>query len=218
MAEIDRRAALRLIGGAPLAGFALGAATAETAHAHALTALAASAKGTVYKPRFFTPHEWQTVRILVDLILPRDARSGSATDAGVPEFMDFVMTDPVEEARAREWRQTSMRGGLAWIDRECRERFGQDFVSCTEVQRTQLLDQIAYHKDHDDDDVLDEYGRIVMRHGQAFFNSFRDLTASGFWSSKMGVDDLGYVGNRPAVWEGPPAEVLRKLGLEGGNA
>lgn len=217
MAPIARRSALRLIGGAPFAaGFGLSAAAAGTAHAHALKALAAGAKGALYKPRFFKPHEWQTVRVLVDLIIPRDARSGSATDAGVPEFMDFVMTDPQEEARAREWRQTAMRGGLAWIDTECRERFGQDFVSCTDAQRTQLLDEIAYHKG-DDDEVLDEYGRIVMRHGASFFSSFRDLTASGFWSSKVGIEDLGYIGNRPSVWEGPPAEVLRKLGLEGGN-
>jgi hypothetical protein len=218
MADLDRRSALRLIGGAPLAvGFGLSASTAETAHAHALAALAAGAKGTAYKPKFFNAHEWQTVRVLVDLIIPRDARSGSATDAGVPEFMDFVMTDPQEEARSREWRQTSMRGGLAWIDRECREHFGADFVSCTDAQRTQLLDQIAYQKGGDED-VFDEYGRIVMRHGPSFFNSFRDLTASGFWSSKMGVQDLGYVGNQPAVWTGPPAEVLRKLGLDGGNS
>lgn len=215
MAELGRRSALRLLGGAPFAvTFGLSAASAETAHAHALHALAAGAKGTAYKPRFFSPHEWQTVRVLVDLIIPRDARSGSATDAGVPEFMDFVMTDPAEEARSREWRQTAMRGGLAWIDTECRERFGADFVSCTDAQRTQLLDEIAYHKGDSSQPVLDEYGRIPMRHGAEFFNSFRDLTASGFWSSKMGIEDIGYVGNRPTVWEGPPPEVLRKLGIE----
>jgi hypothetical protein len=213
MADLDRRSALRLIGTAPFAiGFGLGAATTETAHAHALNALAAGAKGTVYKPRFFTAHEWQTVRMMVDLIIPKDARSGSATDAGVPEFMDFVMTDTAEEPRSLEWRQTAMRGGLAWIDTECRERFGQDFVSCTGAQRTQLLDAIAYEKGGDGS--LDEHGRIPMRHGAQFFNSFRDLTASGFWSSKMGIEDIGYVGNRPTVWEGPPAEVLRKLGLD----
>jgi TonB family protein len=83
------------------------------------------------------------------------ARSGGANDAGVPEFMDFVMADPAEEARAREWRQTSMRGGLAWIDVECRERFGHDFVSCTEAERTALLDEIAYEKDGADG-ALDE--------------------------------------------------------------
>jgi hypothetical protein len=215
MADVRRRSALRLIGGAPFAvSFGLSAASADTAHAHALRALAAGAKGTPYKPKFFNPHEWKTVRMLVDLIIPRDARSGSATDAGVPEFMDFVMTDPAEEARSREWRQTAMRGGLAWIDTECRERFGQDFVSATEAQRTQLLDEIAYHKGDPGAPVLDEHGRIPMRHGAEFFNSFRDLTASGFWSSKMGIADIGYVGNQPSAWEGPPAEVLRKLGLD----
>jgi hypothetical protein len=107
-----------------------------------------------------------------------------------------------------------MRGGLAWIDAECRERFGADFVTCTDAQRTQLLDEIAYHKGDTGQPVLDEHGRIPMRHGAEFFNSFRDLTASGFWSSRIGVQDIGYVGNQPAVWEGPPPEVLRKLGLE----
>ena len=213
MADIGRRSALRLIGTAPLAlGFSLSAATAETAHANALHALAAGAKGTPYKPRFFSAHEWQTVRMLVDLIIPKDARSGSATDAGVPEFMDFVMTDQAEEPRSLEWRQTAMHGGLAWIDSECRERFGQDFVACTDAQRTQLLDAIAYQKGGDG--ALDEHGRIPLRHGAEFFSSFRDLTASGFWSSKLGTEDIGYVGNRPTVWEGPPAEVLRKLGLQ----
>jgi hypothetical protein len=219
MAGIGRRSALRLIGAGPLAaGFGLTAAGARLAHAHAAAALMAAAKGQPYKPRFFTAHEWQTVRVLADLILPRDERSGSATDAGVPEFMDFLMTDPAEDDRSRESRQTAMRGGLSWIDAECRRRFGQDLVSCAEEQRRALLDEIARSTadDQDDDDAQREPRElrgVRLRHGPAFFNSFRDLTASGFWSSRMGVEDLGYVGNTATVWQGPPAEVLRKLGL-----
>jgi hypothetical protein len=79
-------------------------------------------------PIFFTPHEWETVRILVDLIIPRDDRSGSATDAGVPEFMDFIVNDQAD-------MQDPMRGGLAWLDNECRDRFGKTFVDCSDVQR-----------------------------------------------------------------------------------
>src|SRR3990172_12294508 len=78
-------------------------------------------RGQAYQPRFFTAHEYQTVRALVDLIIPKDDRSGSATDAGVPEFMDFIVGDQTS-------RQTAMRGGLAWLDTECRERFGKAFV------------------------------------------------------------------------------------------
>jgi gluconate 2-dehydrogenase gamma chain len=218
MTEIGRRGALKLISGVPVAvGFALSAAEAQVAHEHAAKAVAAAGAGVPYKPKFFNPHEWQTVRMLVDLILPKDERSGSATDAGVPEFMDFIMTDPKENDRGREWRQTAMRGGLAWIDNESVKRFGHDLVTATEAERHTLLDDIAYSKGDDDDDHADPRDlRVQLRHGPAFFNSFRDLTASGFWSSKIGVADLAYQGNTyVAEWKGCPPEALRKLGLEG---
>ena len=219
MPRLGRREALKLIGAAPLAaGFGILPAETLLAQEHAAKAVKGAAQGHGYVPKFFNAHEWQTVRMLVDLIIPKDERSGSATDAGVPEFMDFLMGDPAEDDRGRERRQTSMRGGLAWIDTECRHRFGQDLVACTDAQRTTLLDEIACYKDPDDDeDARDPRDMTVQHlgHGPAFFNSFRDLTASGFWSSKIGVADIGFVGNRPYVWQGPPPEVLKKLGLEG---
>jgi gluconate 2-dehydrogenase gamma chain len=219
MPRLGRREALKLIGAAPLAvGFGVLPAEALLAQEKAAKAVKSAAKGHAYVPKFFNPHEWQTVRTLVDLIIPKDERSGSATDAGVPEFMDFLMADPVEEDRSRERRQTSMRGGLAWIDAECRHRFTLDFVACSDAQRTLLLDEIAHYKDPDDDEdaLRDPRDLTVVRmgHGPAFFNSFRDLTASGFWSSKIGVADIGFMGNMPHNWQGPPPEVLRKLGLE----
>ncbi len=217
MSEIGRRSALRLIGAAPLAvGFGLTGAEASRAAEQAARAVAASRKGVAYKPKFFTAHEWETVRVLVDLILPRDERSGSATDAGVPEFMDFFLTDSHEDDRSRESRQTAMRGGLAWIDAECRRRFGKDFVECAVGERTALLDDIAYSKgDEEDDEALrDRRPQVLLRHGPNFFNSFRDLTASGFWSSKIGVEDLGYKGNTFLTeFPPPPEDVLKKLGL-----
>ena len=217
MSEIGRRSALRLIGAAPLAvGFGLTGAEAARAAEQAAKAVAATRKGVAFKPKFFTAHEWETVRLLVDLILPRDERSGSATDAGVPEFMDFFLTDSSEDDRSRERRQTAMRGGLNWMDAECRRRFGKDFVECAEGERTTLLDEIAYSKgDEEDDEAMRERRpQVVLRHGPNFFNSFRDLTASGFWSSKIGVDDLGYKGNTFLTeFPEPPADVLRKLGL-----
>ena len=218
MNEIGRRGALRLIGGAPLiVGFGIGTAEAQLAHEHAAKAVKAAAKGQPYKPKFFTAHEWETVRTLVDLIIPRDERSGSATDAGVPEFMDFIMTDPMENDRGREWRQTAMRGGLAWIDAESRKRFGQAFVEGADPQRRALLDDIAHSKEDESEDETHDPSdlRVRLRHGPSFFNSFRDLTASGFWSSRMGVEDLAYQGNGVvAEWKGCPSEALRKLGLE----
>jgi len=219
MAEIGRRDALRLIGAAPLAlGFGL--AEVRAAGAHAAEAVKAAARGAAYKPKFFMPLEWQTVRILVDMIIPKDERSGSATDAGVPEFMDYLMNDPTDSDTSREARQTAMRGGLAWIHSICAKRFGHDFVACTEAERTALLDEIAYFKGHDEEEEEAEMREpkqllVHIHHGPSFFNSFRDLTASGFWSSKMGIEDLGYKGNTfVAEWTGgAPREVLVRLGV-----
>ena len=150
-----------------------------------------------YTPQFFTPHEWQTVRVLVDLVLPKDARSGAATDAGVPEFMDFILVAYPEN---QQW----MRGGLAWLDRECHDRFGTDFLGAGATQRAAVLDDIAWP----------DRAPQGLHHGVEFFNNFRDFTASGFWSSQMGVADLQYMGNvfNPN-WQGCPPEQLAKLGV-----
>src|SRR3989441_3020560 len=97
----------------------------------------ARSAGRGYEPKFFTPHEWETVRVLVDLVIPRDGRSGSATDAGVPEFMDFVLGDEPS-------RRTAMRGGLAWLDHECDDRYGKTFVASADAERAAVLDDIAW--------------------------------------------------------------------------
>ena len=216
--EIGRRSALRLIGTAPIAvAFTLGANEAAAAAEKAATAVKAAAAGKAYVPKFFNPQEWKTVRILVDMIIPKDERSGSATDAGVPEFMDYLMNDPTDTDLQRERRQTAMRGGLAWINSVSERRFGHGFAEATEAERTAILDEIAYSKDEQEDEAEMREPRdlrVMVKHGPSFFNSFRDLTASGFWSSKMGVEDLGYMGNRfVAEWKGAPPEVLAKLGL-----
>ena len=169
----------------------------QVQRAAAFVAKARSA-GRGYEPKFFTPHEWQTVRVLVDLAIPRDGRSGSATDAGVPEFMDFVLTD-------EPGRRTAMRGGLAWLDHECDDRYGKTFVACADAERVAVLDDIAWPK----------RAKSALAPGVAFFNGFRDLTASGFWSSKMGVQDLRYMGNVVVPeWKGCPDEQLKKLGVK----
>ena len=154
--------------------------------------------GRGYEPTFFTPHEWETVRVLVDLVIPRDGRSGSATDAGVPEFMDFVLGDEPS-------RRTAMRGGLAWLDHECHDRYGKTFVASADAERAAVLDDIAWPNK----------AKPAVASGVAFFNAFRDLTASGFWSSKMGVQDLRYMGNVVVPeWKGCPDEQLKKLGVK----
>jgi hypothetical protein len=158
------------------------------------------ATGAPGAPAFFTAHEWTTVRLLVDYIIPRDERSGSATDAKVPEFMDFLLSD--KDASLQQ--KTSMQGGLAWLDNECQHRFSKSFVGASDAQRRRVLDDIAWPAK----------ARPEMHHGVLFFSHFRDLTASGFYSTQMGWQDVQYKGNvaLPA-WNGCPPEALAKLGV-----
>ena len=187
-----------LLAASPLAGLDWSAGDVQRA---AASVARLRSRGQAFQPQFFTPHEYQTVRILVDLIIPRDERSGSATDALVPEFMDFIAHD-------LSGLQTPLRGGLAWLDLECGERLGKRFVELDEAQRRALLDDIAWPAK----------ARPELSQGVAFFNRFRDLTATGFWSSKMGVEDLGYIGNTAvAEWKGCPDEQLKKLGVSYGD-
>lgn len=200
MKRITRRAALQLAAAAPVAAaMAWTTAEAEQAHHDAQQARTTAAKtGTAFKPKFFTAHEYATVGLLGDLIIPKDERSGSASDAGVPEFMDFMMTDQPQ-------RQTAMRGGLALIDRLCESRYDKRFTALTDAQRRAILDEIAYTSNRDPG----------LRQHVTFFNSFRDLTASGFWTTKMGIEDLQYQGNVFIdEWNGCPAPALEKLGVK----
>ena len=196
MDKLNRRTMLKVLGAAPAAaGFTWTEAEAAQARAQTQRPIA---KPPAYKPKFFTPHEWATVNLLVDIIIPKDERSGSATDARVPEFMDFMMAD-------QPARQTAMRGGLRWIDNQCESRYDKRFLECTEAERTAVLDDIAWP----------QKAKPEFLHGVTFFNSFRDLTAAGFWSSKMGVIDLEYTGNTMMPeWPGCPPEALKKLGVE----
>jgi hypothetical protein len=199
MTELSRRSVLKALAAAPAAAlFTWTEAEAASAGRLGRAALARAAQaGAAYQPAFFTAREWDTVRVLVDLILPRDDRSGSATEAGVPEFMDFMMTD-------QPGRQEAMRGGLAWLDLECHRRVDKTFTGCTDAERRQVLDDISWPA----------RARPDLSHGVRFFATFRDLTASGFWTSKMGIDDLGYQGNvYLSGWDGCPPEALKKLGL-----
>ncbi|HEX9186927.1 MAG TPA: gluconate 2-dehydrogenase subunit 3 family protein, partial [Vicinamibacteria bacterium] len=140
---IGRREALLRVGSVPLAGLALSSRRVQAAQEHVHRAAKAPA-GKPAAPKFFTAAEWPAVRALADAILPRDERSGSATDALVPEFIDFILDDPLAEAREREDLQTRVRGGLAWLDRECRSRFGKGFAAGAPAERAAVLDDIAW--------------------------------------------------------------------------
>jgi len=160
--------------------------------------VAAQAAGG-YKRKVLDEHEWKTVRVLSDIIIPADERSGSATDAGVPEYIDDWLEFQGGQVLAK------IRGGLTWLDLECNRQFTRDFVDCSATQQKQILDRIAYPKQTAPEDSA----------GVAFFNALRDLVISGFFSSKMGVKDLPYLGNQMvSEWNGCPPEVLEKLGLK----
>jgi gluconate 2-dehydrogenase gamma chain len=191
----SRRDALKILLAAPAATFAWTEAEAAEAAASAQAARVVTAKPFVSK--FFTATEFKLVSVLADIVMPKDERSGSATDAGVPEFMDFMMID-------QPARQVAMRGGLAWLDVECQRRFDKTFLNCAGTERSAVLDDIAWPA----------RAKPEFAHGVAFFNNFRDLTASGFWTTRMGIDDLQYLGNRSvARWNGCPPEALKKLGV-----
>ncbi|MCU0397011.1 MAG: gluconate 2-dehydrogenase subunit 3 family protein [Cyclobacteriaceae bacterium] len=148
------------------------------------------------KDKFFDDHEMNTIKILIDLIIPKDEVSGSATEAGVHDFIEFIIKDIPRH-------QLPLRGGLKWLDNQSLKQFNQNFIDCSSTNQIALIDQIAYP----------ELAKPEMKQGVTFFNLLRDLTATGFFTSQMGLKDLGYVGNAPNRWDGVPQDVLDQYGL-----
>lgn len=146
--------------------------------------------------KFFSEHEMATVTVLVDYIIPKDEFSGSASEAGVPDFIEFIVKDMPDY-------KIPLRGGLKWIDVRCQKKYGQAFIMCKPNEQTTLLDEIAFPSKSTPE----------VEQGVNFFKTLRNLTASGFYTSKIGIDDLGYVGNKPSVWAGVPKDVLDAHGF-----
>jgi hypothetical protein len=239
---VPRRVALKVLGGAVPAAVAVGSleaappASSKPVNVHPVPVPKVTAH------RFFTEHEWKTAGVLADMIIPRDAVSGSATEAGVLEFMDEWV------AYWGDRIQAQMRGGLAWLDAETTRRFDKTFLELTDAQRRQVVDTIAYPPRDPNTRLAfepttqrQEAGAsstyplgpppqrppegaapaqspapeegTSLSQGVAFFTLFRDLTASGFFTSEMGIKDIGFMGNQPFDWKGCPPEVLKRLGL-----
>jgi hypothetical protein len=167
-------------------------------------------KSLIAQGKFFTEHEMATITVLGDIIIPRDDISGSASDANVPEFIDFIVRDMPQH-------QLPMRGGLRWLDMQCLKRYEKAFKDCSQQQQIEIVDDIAYPEI----EYTDEKGNKVkkgkikpgMKQGVAFFSLMRNLTASGFYTSEIGVKDIGYMGNTPNKWNGVPDEVLKQYNL-----
>jgi hypothetical protein len=147
----------------------------------------------LHSEKFFTAEEMATITILGDIIIPKDEISGSASDAKVPDFIEFIVKDMPEH-------QTPMRGGLRWLDVQCLNRYGHSFSNCPHKQQMEMVDEIAWPK----------RAKPGMQQGVAFFNLMRNLTATGFYTSEIGVKDVGYVGNVPTQWNGVPDDVLKQ--------
>ena len=146
--------------------------------------------------KFFTADEMATITILGDIIIPKDDVSGSASDAKVADFIEFIVKDQPNY-------QTPLRGGLRWIDMQALKRFNKSFADISDAERIQIVDDIAYPAK----------AKPEMAQGVSFFNTMRSLTATGFFTSEIGVKDIGYKGNVPNNWNGVPDDVLKQYGL-----
>ncbi len=189
MSEFSRRDLLRNIGLSVTLGLTLDAQ--EAGHVHQMAAAEKQTAGGVYKPKVFNAHEWATLRRLCDLIIPADEHSKGALDAGAPEFIDLLASHNDEISAL-------YTGGLAWLDAAMRKRNDATFVEAKPEQQTALLDLIAYRKNASPD----------LSAGIKFFEWARKMTADAYYTSKIGIEDLGYMGNKAVAKFEVPAEAL----------
>lgn len=146
---------------------------------------------------YFNEAELSLLAVLCDLILPADENFGSATDAGVPEFIDFIVKDIPRH-------QLPLRGGMMWLNHRANVQFELEFTACSMSQQKSLLDEIAYPPDDEE---------MEPGPGVTFFSLLRNLVLTGYYTTKMGIESLGYKGNTPNVWDGVPQDVLDKHGM-----
>lgn len=202
MEIISRRDSLRYITLASLSGalFACETNNSPAEHKHELSEdikkLSPEDRELLNK-KFFTDTERELIKTLANIIIPADERSGNAEEAKTVDFIEFVVLDQPKDY------ETKMRGGIRWIEIESWKRFGKNFVTCNDTEKFQLLDDIAYP----------DIAKPEMSHGVSFFNMLRGLVLTGFFTSKIGMQDLQYMGNRANIWKGAPDEWLKKLGV-----
>ena len=151
----------------------------------------------LFAESWFSEHELVTIAVLCDIILPSDHANGGALDAGLPDFVEFIVKD-------RENLKLPVRVGIAWLDSYAVNEFGADFINIDEHRRLEICDRIAWP------DMEDP----VLQPGIAFFSLMRDLTLTGYYTTEQGLRDLGYQGNVANVWDGVPEGVLARHGLQ----
>jgi len=151
----------------------------------------------LYEETFFTEHEMATITVLADIILPKDDHSPAASEVGVPDFIEFIVKDLPDH-------KLPMRGGLKWLDIHALNKYKNVFINCKPAEQIAIVDEIAYPSK----------AKPEVGPGVSFFNRMRDLTASGYYTSKEGIADLGYAGNKPGVWNGVPPDILKEHGFD----
>jgi gluconate 2-dehydrogenase gamma chain len=188
---VTRRDVLRTLAVGAVGGSVLQVIPAKAAeYAHQMVHNEKAAAAGKYAPKFFDTHQYQTLNSLCDTILPKDEKSGGAIEAGAPEFIDLLTSENGEF-------QVMLGGGLLWLDSRCVDQYGKVYLECTAEQRKEILDLIAYRKNTKADSSLSQ--------GVAFFAFLRDFTCDGYYTSKIGIEDLQYIGNvARSEWPGCP--------------
>jgi gluconate 2-dehydrogenase gamma chain len=180
--SISRRDVLRTLSVGVPVGAALKIIPVQAAeHAHRIVqAEKAASPSGAYTPKFFTEHQYKTLKSLCQTIIPADEKFGGAVEAGAPEFIDLLTSE-------NEAYQRRLGGGLIWLDATCEKRYGKTYLDCAPEHQKEVLDLIAYRKSADQDSSLNP--------GVQFFDFLRNLTADGFFTSEIGIKYLGYIGN-----------------------
>ncbi|MBS1850177.1 MAG: gluconate 2-dehydrogenase subunit 3 family protein [Acidobacteria bacterium] len=189
---VSRRDLLRTLAVGGAASSVLKVIPAQAAqHAHHMIAEEkAAAPSAPYKPKFFSPRQYQVLKTLCNTIIPPDSESGGAVEAGAPEFIDLLTSE-------NEDFQLTLGGGILWLDATCTRRYGKTYLESSPGQQKEILDLIAYRKTAETDPSLSQ--------GVAFFALLRNMAADGFFTSKMGIKYLGYIGNAYLThWDGCP--------------
>jgi gluconate 2-dehydrogenase gamma chain len=185
--DVLKTLAMSAAGGSVLQVIPLEAA--ELAHQMVKKQKAAAPAGK-YSPKYFTPKQYETLISLCDTIIPKDEKSGGAVEAGAPEFID-LLTSENEEFQGR------LGGGLMWLDTYCIDHYGKTYMECAPEQRKEVADLIAYRRN--------AKATPELHQGVAFFAFLRNMTCDGFYTSKIGIEDLQYIGNvTRSEWPGCP--------------
>src|ERR1700726_4758963 len=175
--DIFKTLAMGAVGGSVLQ--AIPAKAAEFVHQAVRKEKAASPAGK-YTPKYFSAHQYEVLNWLCDAIIPKDDHSGGAVEAGAPEFIDLLTSE-------NEKYQLRLGGGLYWLDGFFTDRHNATYLGCPPEQKKSVLDLIAFRKNAKAD--------LTLSQGVVFFAFVRNLACDAFYTSKIGIADLQYIGN-----------------------